>query len=39
MAAERAGRDGVETSAGRHFDPRVVDAFGRVFPNLPAALA
>ena len=29
----------VESERGQHFDPQVVDAFGRVFPNLPAALA
>jgi len=32
-------REVVEGERGRHFDPQVVDAFGRVFPNLPATLA
>ena len=29
----------VEGERGRHFDPQVVDAFTRVFPDLPATLA
>ena len=35
IAPERA-LEVVESERGRHFDPQVVDAFTRVFPNLPA---
>jgi putative two-component system response regulator len=28
----------IESERGAHFDPQVVDAFTRVFPNLPATL-
>ena len=38
IAPERA-LEVVERERGRHFDPQVVDAFTRVFPNLPATLA
>ena len=38
IAPEQA-REIVESERSHHFDPQVVDAFLRVFPNLPAALA
>jgi cyclic di-GMP phosphodiesterase len=38
IAPERA-LEVVESERRRHFDPQVVDAFLRVFPNLPATLA
>jgi putative nucleotidyltransferase with HDIG domain len=38
IAPERAF-EVVESERGRHFDPQVVDAFARVFPDLPATLA
>ena len=32
-------REVIESERGAHFDPQVVDAFVKVFPDLPAALA